>query len=85
MRGKLLHRLRKFSSESCDSLRRKPLVDHVECDARREPLVRRAATIGLRRRKENGREKNMYYVNMIEITWADRVHASNDWQKFKCT
>lgn len=47
MRGKLLHRLRKVNSEPCDSLRLKPVVVHVEWDARRVPLARRAGIIGL--------------------------------------
>lgn len=46
IRDKLLHRLRKFNSEPCDSLRLKPLVDHVECDARRL-LLRRAGDTAL--------------------------------------
>lgn len=47
MRGKLLHRLRKFNSELCESLRSNPLDDHVEWEARRLLLLRRAGDIGL--------------------------------------
>lgn len=47
MRGKLLHRFWKFNSEPCESLRPNPLDDHVEWDARRLLLLRRADDIGL--------------------------------------
>lgn len=58
IRGKLLHRLRKFNSEPCDSLRLSPLVDHVECDARRVPLLRRAGVIGLCENENKKRKHN---------------------------
>lgn len=47
MRDKLLHRLRKFNSEPCDSLLLSPLDDHVEWEARRLLLLRRVGDMGL--------------------------------------
>lgn len=62
MRGKLLHRLRKFNSEPCDSLRLRPFVDHVECDARRRLRLRRPGEIGLQETEERKKQ------NAIEIS-----------------